>query len=63
MHERKSLFVVDKTKALNLHIPLATTENSTGTGNLDLVQTQSQLKIVQRQQVTTLPISGTTQSV
>lgn len=63
MHERKSLFMVDKTKPLNLYIPLTATENCSGTGNLDLVQTQCQLKIAQRQQVTMLPISGTTQSV
>lgn len=63
MHERKSLFMVDKTKPLNLHIPLTATANSSGTGSLSLVQPQCQLKIAQRQQVTMLPTTGITQSV
>lgn len=53
--------MVDRTKSLNLHIPLTATASSSGTGNQSLVQTQHQLKIVERQQVTMLPVTGITQ--
>lgn len=57
MKEKKSVHV-DKARPLSLDIPLTSTANSSATRSLSLVQTQCQLKIVQRRQVTIVLITG-----